>query len=191
MKSRSASCSRSAKASRAATESRFVVVATLLVALALSSCGLVDESEAPPRWAYGRFVDVEYNALLLVIGSTIEGEGFDVVRTDPGDGTVETDWAYGTSQRQVRGPSRRKVLADVTPGDEGYDVRLRVREEVIRKLGLMATDVRRSDDWEPFPDNIDDAEFLMTKLQALLRPDDRGASDDFYERRERFGDDGR
>ena len=93
--------------------------------------------------------------------------------------------------RSVRGPSRRKVLAEIVPAGEGYDLRLRVREEVIRKLGLMATDVRRSDDWEPFPDNLDDAEFLMTKMQALLRPDDRAASDAFYERVERFGDEGR
>ncbi len=195
MKSRSECCSRSVAVTRSARAEwrRAARVLCCAVVLTLTSaCGLLPDTEPPPLWAHGRFEDVEYNTLMTVIGATVEGEGYAVVKVDPGTGIVETEWTYGTSQREVRGPSRRKVLAEVesAPSKEGvpgYSVRVRVREEVIRKLGLMATDVRRSDDWEPFPDNRTDAEFLMTKFQALMRPTRRKLSDDYYDRLERFG----
>lgn len=186
MRSRSGSCTRNARAARAVPDVRRAALAAVAL-VALTACASLAEPEVPPRWAFGHFEGIGYNDLLLVIGATVEAEGFSVVRTDPNDGSIESDWAYGTSQREVRGPSRRKVVGEVAAADgPGYDVRLRVREEVIRKLGLMATDVRRSDDWEPFPDNRDDAEFMMAKLQALLRHD-RGPSDDFYDELDRLG----
>ena len=56
----------------------------------------------------------------------------------------------------------------LAPRDD-FRVALRVAEEVIRKGGLLATNVRAWDDWEEFDDNFDDAEYLMAKIQALVQ----------------------
>ena len=122
------------------------------------------------RWAETRVNDVTYSVLYNLVLTTVDAEGFTVRKREPQSGRIESDWVYGTSQRSVRGPSRRKVFAVIEPlENDDFRVALRVAEEVIRKGGLLATNVRASDDWEEFDDNFDDAEYLMAKIAALVR----------------------
>ncbi|MHC5212299.1 MAG: hypothetical protein ACYTG2_16400 [Planctomycetota bacterium] len=141
---------------------------SLLAALTVAvHTGCASNSE---RWAEGSFPGVSYSVLYNVVLTTVDAEGFVVRYRDPQKGAFESEWVYGTSQRVVRGPSRRKVYARIVrEADDRYMVRLRVAEEVVRKGGLMAVGVRESEDWEPFEDNYEDAEYLMAKLVALVR----------------------
>jgi hypothetical protein len=141
-----------------------LLLALLLPALLSSGC-----SSTPERWAETRVNDVTYSVLYNLVLTTIDAEGFIVRKREPQSGRIESDWVYGTSQRRVRGPSRRKVFAVIEPieGDD-FRVAVRVAEEVIRKGGLLATNIRASNDWEEFDDNFDDAEYLMAKIAALL-----------------------
>jgi uncharacterized lipoprotein len=136
-----------------------------LLLAALAGCSTTDE-----RWAEASYEHLSYASLYNVVLTTIDAEGYPVTIRDPQRGTVETDWVYGQSNTVVRGPARRKVYATITPldGADGYRVRLRVAEEVIPRGGLLATHPRASDDWKPFDDNFDIAEYLMAKIAALL-----------------------
>lgn len=151
-------------------------LAPVLAIALLAGCA----SGPPPRWVEVDFDDISYAALYQVVSTTVSAEGFGLGASDPGAGRLETDWAYGTSMREVRGPSRRKVVAEFSALDEGWLVRMRVREEVLRKQGLLAHNIRDRDDWETWHDNLDDAEFLAAKLKALL--DSHAPSEDFEER---------
>jgi len=127
-------------------------------------------TSTPERWAETHVNDVTYSVLYNLVLTTVDAEGFTVRKREPQSGRIESDWVYGTSQRSVRGPSRRKVFAVIEPlEDDDFRVALRVAEEVIRKGGLLATNVRASDDWEEFDDNFDDAEYLMAKISALIK----------------------
>jgi hypothetical protein len=143
----------------------------------LSACASIEE-----RWAEAHFVGISYPTLYNQVLTTVDSEGFVVRHRFPEAGRLESDWIYGTSQRRVRGPSRRKVFAVIEPDErpDGFVVRLRVAEEVVRKGGLLATNVRASEDWEPFDDNFDDAELLMAKLVALVNAaaEERGPPDE-------------
>ena len=140
---------------------RLVAALTLLL---LASCSSFSE-----RWASAQFNEISYPALYQVVVTTLGAEGYVVRNFDAQTAKLDTEWVYGTSQRQVRGPSRRKVIALIEPvEDEDFRVSLRVAEEVIRKGGLLATNVRESDDWESFDDNYDDADYVIAKLAALL-----------------------
>ena len=135
------------------------------VLIATAGCSGTQE-----RWAETHVNDVTYSVLYNLVLTTVDAEGFTVRKREPQSGRIESDWVYGTSQRSVRGPSRRKVIAVIEPvEDNDYRVSLRVAEEVIRKGGLLATNVRASDDWEEFDDNFDDAEYLMAKISALIQ----------------------
>lgn len=121
------------------------------------------------RWAEVRFQDLSFTSLYTVVVDLLDAEGFDVRSRDPDTGTIESSWLYGTSRREVRGPSRRKALVRIEPGpNDSWIVRVRVAEEVVRKAGLLATRVRESDDWEAIGDNFEDAEYLAAKMRALL-----------------------
>ena len=150
--------------SRAATPAGAVLAALGLLCALAPGCASPGE-----RWAEGAVAGVSYSVLYNVVLTTVDAEGFVVRYRDPQKGAFESEWVYGTSQRVVRGPSRRKVYARIEPveGDR-FLVRLRVVEEVIRKGGLMHVNVRESDDWEPFDDNYEDAEYLMARLMALI-----------------------
>lgn len=115
-------------------------------------------------------MSISYDALFSVVATTIDGEGFPVRRRNTVTGEIETDWVYGTSLREVRGPSRRKVYArvEIDEATGGFVVKLRVAEEVLRKQGELATHIRNMRGWEKYGDNWDDAAFLMAKLGALL-----------------------
>lgn len=142
-----------------------LLLALLLPLLATAGC-----SSTPERWAETRVNDVTYSVLYNLVQTTIDAEGFIVRKREPQTGRIESDWVYGTSQRRVRGPSRRKVFAVIEPiENDDFRVAVRVAEEVIRKGGLLATNIRASDDWEEFDDNFDDAEYLMAKIAALIQ----------------------
>jgi len=135
-----------------------------LVLLLLAGCASVNE-----RWAEARFEGISYPSLYGVVLSTFDAEGYSVRERDPSAATLESDWVYGTSMRVVRGPSRRRAHAELKSVSEGqWLVRVRVEEEVVRKGGMLATNVRESENWEDFEDNFDDAEYLMAKIAALL-----------------------
>ena len=122
------------------------------------------------RWAEARFEGISYPSLYGVVLSTFDAEGYPVRERDPSVANMKSDWVYGTSMRMVRGPSRRRAHAELRSVAEGqWLVRVRVEEEVVRKGGMMATNVRESENWEPFDDNFDDAEYLMAKIQALVQ----------------------
>jgi len=141
--------------------------ALLLLPLLLLSAGC---SSTPERWAETTVSDVGYSNLYNLVLSTIDAEGFTARKREPQTGHIESDWVYGTSQRLVRGPSRRKVFAVIEPLEgDSFRVAVRVAEEVIRKGGLLATHVRESEDWEEYDDNFDDAEYLMAKISALVQ----------------------
>ena len=144
-----------------------LLLLALLLPTLLSTAGC---RQTPERWAETRVDNVTYSVLYNLVLTTIDAEGFTVRKREPQSGRIESDWIYGTSQRRVRGPSRRKVFAVIEPiENDDFRVALRVAEEVIRKGGLLATNVRASDDWEEFDDNFDDAEYLMAKIQALVQ----------------------
>jgi hypothetical protein len=136
-----------------------------LALLLLPACSALTE-----RWAEATFHDLSYPSLYAVVLSTVDAEGYAVTQRDPQTAELHSDWIYGTSRSVVRGPSRRRVHARMEPAGEGaWRVRLRVEEQVIRKGGMLATNVRESENWEEFEDNFDDAEYLMAKIAALLR----------------------
>jgi hypothetical protein len=133
--------------------------------LSLPACSSLGE-----RWAEASFHGISYPSLYAVVLSTVDAEGYAVPLRDPQTAELHSDWIYGTSRSVVRGPSRRRVHAELEPvGEDGWRVRLRVEEQVIRKGGMLATNVRESENWEEFEDNFDDAEYLMAKIAALLR----------------------
>ncbi len=136
----------------------------LLLAL-LAGCSSLNE-----RWAEATFRDLSYPSLYAVVLATVDAEGFAVRERDPQTAELHSDWIYGSSRSVVRGPARRRVHAALQPaGKDAWRVRLRVEEQVIRKGGMLATNVRESENWEDFEDNFDDAEFLVAKIAALLR----------------------
>ncbi|GEM_PF-2314908 len=140
-------------------------VAALLLTGSLSGC-----LSTPELWAEMSFDGLAYDNLWVVVIDLLDSEGFHVITGDPGSGSLESEWLYGTSVREVRGPSRRKAVVEISNRLEapGWKVRLRVREEVIRKGGMRATQIRDSAEWEEWHDNWDDAEFLAAKIRARL-----------------------
>lgn len=123
------------------------------------------------HWLSLEFDDITYANLYLSVIDVLDARGYGVSKRDPSLGQIESDWVYGTSVRQVFGPSRRKAVVEIERIDAAadiYEVRVRVREEVIRKAGLRATHLRESDDWEEWEDSFDDAEHLAAMLRALL-----------------------
>lgn len=136
-----------------------------LALLLLPACSSLGE-----RWAEATFQGLSYPSLYAVVLSTVDAEGYGVPQRDPQTAEIHSDWIYGTSRSVVRGPSRRRVHAEILQaGEAAWRVRLRVEEQVIRKGGMLATNVRESENWEEFEDNFDDAEFLVAKIAALLR----------------------
>ena len=135
-----------------------------LALLLLAGCNVLNE-----RWAEARFEGISYPSLYGVVLSTMDAEGYVVREREPSAASLESDWVYGTSLRQVRGPSRRRAHAEIKPvGQDQWLVRVRVEEQVVRKGGMLATNVRESENWEDYEDNFDDAEYLMAKVAALL-----------------------
>jgi uncharacterized lipoprotein len=150
---------------RAMPSARAALLLLPLLLLLAAGCSTTQE-----RWAETRVNGVGYSNLYNLVLSTIDAEGFTARKREPQTGHIESDWVYGTSQRMVRGPSRRKVFAVIEPLEGGdFRVAVRVAEEVIRKGGLLATNVRASEDWEEYDDNFDDAEYLMAKISALIQ----------------------
>jgi hypothetical protein len=141
-------------------------LATLLL-LASATC-----AGAEHRWAEVRFHDITFTNLYHAVADMLDAEGYAVGVRNPGQGMIESEWQYGISLREIRGPARRKVFAHIEAGGAEqpgqWVVRVRVAEEVIVKGGMMATDVRHSDDWEEHGDNYDEAELLAAKIRALL-----------------------
>ena len=143
-----------------------------LVLLGLASCSSPSE-----RWAEASFGGISYPSLYTAVLTTLDAEGFLVRERDPQTPELHSDWVYGTSQRNVRGPSRRRVHTEITDeGGEIWRVRVRVEEQVVRKGGMLATNVRESENWEDYEDNFDDAEYLMAKISALLEAHRRRAA---------------
>lgn len=150
--------------------------ATLRIVLA--SCllvGLAACASSRERWAEVRFAELSYPNLFRSIADVLASEGFPPAGEDTSEGTLETEWQYGTSVREVRGASRRKVFvvieeqpatADAQNADVTWIVRLRVAEEVKRKSGLL--DRSEHGEWEEYRDNFEDAELLAEKVRALL-----------------------
>lgn len=154
-----------------------------LLRIVLSSwllVGLVACAGTGERWAEVRFTDISYPNLYRSVADVLASEGFPSAVEDTSSGTLESEWQYGTSVREVRGPSRRKVhvlIEEAEPPPEGAEitgpvaqwvVRLRVAEEIIRKGGILARNIRQSDDWEEYRDKFEDAELLAEKIRALL-----------------------
>jgi len=147
--------------------SRPLLFAGLLAAILLSGC--LSPSETYARWVQAPFDDISYPSLFGVVAATMGAEGYPIPAADIGDSGLKSEWAYGTSQRAVRGPSRKRVHVEIErQGERAFNVRLRVEEEVIRKRGLLATEVRESGDWEAYPDDIAEAEYMLAKLRAML-----------------------
>ena len=145
--------------------SRHLFVCLLVAAFALPSC-----STTPERWAVLNFERLSYSNLYQQVADALDGSGYRVLKQDPGSGRIETDWEVGPSLQEVRGPSRRKVVARVNALDDGrYEVRVRVAEQVIRKGGTLAREIRSSTDWEDWKDNYEEAEYLLARLGALLQ----------------------
>ncbi|MED5330946.1 MAG: hypothetical protein VX916_06605 [Planctomycetota bacterium] len=149
------------------SHSRNFLIACCLVVCACNVATKFDEARAV--WVTRDFKDIGYSSLFGVVSTTINSEGFRGGVTDPGRGRLESGWRYGDSQRKIRGPSRRKVIVEIDLlTSRSHRVRLRVKEEVLRKQGLLATQVRENEEWEIYEDNLEEAEFLMAKLKALI-----------------------
>lgn len=129
------------------------------------------------QWAEVRFQDISFLNLYRSVADVLGSEGYPSAREDPVEGTLETEWRYGESVREVRGPSRSRAFVTVRPDvleREGQEplpifvVRVRVPEEVIRKGGLLSRNERESNDWEEYKDDFERAEFLAEKIRTLL-----------------------
>lgn len=151
------------------------VVLRTLVVIVLALC--VACSGTRESWAELRFEGIGFGNLFRSVSDLLGAEGYPVWREDPVAGRIETEWKYGESVHEVRGPSRSKVFAHVAPGfveKEGepprpvWVVRVRVAEEVIRKGGMLARNERESSAWEEYRDNFERAEFLAEKIRTLL-----------------------
>ena len=122
------------------------------------------------RWVERRFEPLTMGAMFNLVLVSIDAEGFVPRLRNPDTGEIESDWVIGLSNRVLRGPTRRRVHAVVQAHPEGGQlVRLRVATQVIRKGGLLAVNVRDSDDWESVPDDVDMGELLLAKIAALVR----------------------
>ena len=144
----------------------------LTTLLPLLACALLAACASPTeRWAVLRFERLSYQNLFEQTADTIGGSGYRLLKLDASKGSMESDWQYGTSVREIRGPSRRKVFATIGAADEAgvYEVRIRVEEQVIRRGGILARQVRESEDWEDWKDAYDEAEYLVARLGALLQ----------------------
>jgi hypothetical protein len=140
----------------------------LLVGLALGpTTGCASNTE---RWAEVSMKGLGYQNLYHSVLDMLELEGYRVGRSLPDAGVIETQWLRGVSRREVRGPSRRKAHLEIKheEGARQYMVRIRVEEQIIRKGGMLSSGNHQEKDWEAFPDNFDDAEYLAAKLRALL-----------------------
>lgn len=122
------------------------------------------------RWAEISMQELSYQNLFASVLDMLELEGYLVHMQLPDTGEIDTDWLRGISRREVRGPSRRKAHIEIKPleGPRQFVVRIRVEEEIIRKGGMLARENAKESEWEPFPDNFEDAEYLAAKLRALL-----------------------
>ncbi len=151
---------------------RPLTVVLMLIACLLS--GVLGGCAAMPeaRWVERRFGDIGYQSLYTVVLASLDDAGYLVRSRDPDAGRVETDWAYGMSQQEVRGPSRRKVVVELDDeAADWYMLRLRVPQQVVRKGGLLAKGVRNipDDKWEGYGDDEMEAQLLMAKIQSILR----------------------
>lgn len=127
-------------------------------------------STTPERWAVLTFERLSYQNLFEQVADTIDGSGYRIAKLDPSAGTLESDWQYGQAVREIRGPARRKVHAQLIAAKDGsFVVRVRVQEEVIRRGGLLATQIRQSEDWEEWKDDYDEAAYIAARLGALLQ----------------------
>ncbi len=142
----------------------FALAAPAVLAAVTGGCASASE-----RWVQSAYAGISYPSLYNVVATTIAAEGFPMTGPEAQGGQIESGWVYGTSQRVVRGPSRRRAVAEIRLlPDDRLLVRLRVVEEVVRRGGMSAVNVRASEDWEPYEDNFDDAEYLMARVAALL-----------------------
>jgi len=122
------------------------------------------------RWVERRFDGFSTGVMFNLVLVSLDAEGFAPRDRNPDTGEIVTDWVVGLSNREMRGPTRRRVHAVVTAHEEGRQlVRLRVATQVIRRGGLLAVNVRESEDWESIPDDVDSAELLLAKIAALVR----------------------
>ena len=134
--------------------------------LVLAACA----SSPTDRWVERRFESLSNGAMYNLVLVSIDAEGYAPRVRNPDTGEIESIWVMGLSNRVVRGPTRRRVHALVRPHEEGGQlVRLRVETQIIRKGGLLAVNVRESEDWEAVPDDVDAAELLLAKIAALVR----------------------
>ena len=148
---------------------RFPVARALLALGLVCGLGLGACAVRPERWAVMNLERLSYSNLYQQVADALDGSGYRVMKQDISSGRVETDWQYGPSVREVRGPSRRRAIAQVNALDDGlFEVRVRVLEQVIRKGGTLARHIRESDDWEDWKDDYDEAEYLIARLGALL-----------------------
>ncbi|GJM22387.1 MAG: hypothetical protein DHS20C15_23020 [Planctomycetota bacterium] len=138
--------------------------ALLALALTLGAC-----TSSPERWAVMNLERLSYSNLYQQVVDALDGSGYRVMKQDLSSGRIETDWQYGPSVREVRGPSRRRAIAELRPLEDGvHEVRVRVSEQVIRKGGTLARHIRESNDWEDWRDDYDEAEYLIARMGALL-----------------------
>ena len=142
----------------------------LMLSLCLSFGFTSGCASTTQRWAEVNMQDVSYQNLYASVLDMLEMEGYFVRKRLPDLGEIETEWLRGISRREVRGPSRSRVHVDINraEGRRRYVVRMRVEEQIVRKGGMLSAGEHRESDWESFPDNFEDAEYLAAKLRALL-----------------------
>lgn len=155
------------RVSRRTPASHRASLGLILAFVALLTAGCASSKE---RWAEVRMQELSFQNLYSSVLDMLELEGYSVHMRLPDTGEIETAWLNGISKREVRGPSRRKVHVVIEPeeGPRLFVVRMRVEEQIIRKGGMLASGTNQDDDWEAFPDNFEDAEYLAAKLRALL-----------------------
>ena len=104
---------------------RASLIIVVAVAAAVSACQTLNDTR-PEGWATLQVEDLTYPDLFSVTLTTLDAEGYLVRERDPEQGRINTDWQYGTSQTEYRGPSRRRVIAELQRLEEGpLELRLR------------------------------------------------------------------
>ncbi len=161
---------------------RFVLAALALSSLSLAGCTMfaLMGMAGAPIWQADVYPDLTFDDVFVVAEAQIDRD-YEIVRSDRQNGVIETAWDHGSISPQTRLLQREQVVVNLSATEDGVELRLRVRRQVKERLGLLAGEQENQEGWEEGRDDVERAEVLFGKIQAVLkvgRP-----SDDFYNRR--------
>lgn len=161
---------------------RFVLLALLFSTLSTAGCTMfaLMGMAGAPIWQADIYPDLTFDDVFVVAEAQVDRD-YEIVRSDRQNGVIETAWDHGSISPQTRLLQREQVVVNVSATEEGVELRLRVRRQVKERLGLLAGEQENQEGWEEGRDDVERAEVLFGKIQAVLKTG--RPSEDFYGRR--------